>query len=260
VQFVGRPQLRLRCCPHPQLLMALAWPSLHHRNGSPCSSAWLELVPGLGRGCCRRQRWCLLLGSCQSALCMAASSLPSKRRLGLAWSGTCLSATGACACACSRRLMGAATAGHVFETHAVALLVLTGCRCRSLSRSYRAPTAWHGPCSCCSNLDLEGLQPGMMALMHSLDELMVYGCFEVRRGGMGEAEGLTLRVPGEIKSGLLPCCCTVPVLFWSSLFAFSRACTLKPDRSPSLPWFATACPMRAGTCQRHQPRPRLPHP
>lgn len=79
------------------------------------------------------------------------------------------------------------TAGHVFDPRAVALLLLAGCCCRSLSRSYRAPTAWHGPCSCCSNLDLEGLQPGMMAIMHSLDELMVYGCFEVRRGGgMGE--------------------------------------------------------------------------
>ncbi|KAL4855201.1 Calponin y domain-containing protein [Chlorella vulgaris] len=35
-----------------------------------------------------------------------------------------------------------------------------------------------------SNLDLEGLQPGMMAIMHSLDELMVYGCFEVLASGI----------------------------------------------------------------------------
>lgn len=33
-----------------------------------------------------------------------------------------------------------------------------------------------------SILDLEGLQEGMLALMHSLDEKLVYGCYKVRGG------------------------------------------------------------------------------
>ena len=37
------------------------------------------------------------------------------------------------------------------------------------------------PCfsSLCSDIDLQGLQPGSLALLHSLDEKLVYGWFKV---------------------------------------------------------------------------------
>lgn len=35
------------------------------------------------------------------------------------------------------------------------------------------------PCSMHSAVDLDGLQPGALALLHSLDEKLVYGCFQV---------------------------------------------------------------------------------
>ena len=35
----------------------------------------------------------------------------------------------------------------------------------------------------CSPLDVEGLEAGTLVLMHSLDEKIVYGCWQVGLGG-----------------------------------------------------------------------------
>jgi len=41
------------------------------------------------------------------------------------------------------------------------------------------------PCPPCrSNIDLLGLHPGSLALLHSLDEKLVYGWFRVRAAGV----------------------------------------------------------------------------